>query len=60
MAVNTGTAVAIVDGYELQPGDSIDYTTLRPEVIWDSPIMIDLSNTGSKIRITRLRYKEVG
>lgn len=59
MATNSGTADAVVDGYVLSPGDTIDYTCLDKDVLWDSPIAIDLRATGAKVRLTRLQYREV-
>lgn len=59
MAVNTGTDTAVIDGYSLEPGEALDYTFLRPDVMWDSPITINLTTSGSRIRMTRLYYKEV-
>ena len=59
LAVNTGTGDAIVDGYTLAPGEGLDYTHIHPDVIWDMPITINLQAAGSKVRLTRLMYKEV-
>lgn len=59
MAVNTGTAAAEVNGYSLQPGEGLDFTNLHPEVEWNSPIKIVLQNTGAKIRMTQIKYKQV-
>lgn len=49
----------MVNGYTLAPGEGLDFTNLDPSVIWDSPIVINLTATGSRIRLTRLLYKEV-
>lgn len=59
LAVNTGTADAVVDGYTLAPGEGLNYTHLSPDVIWDMPIVINLTATGSRVRLTRLLYREV-
>ena len=58
LAVNVGEGNAIVDGYTIEPGEGLDFTSLQPDVIWDSPISIVLE-TGGIIRLTRLMYKEI-
>ena len=59
LAVNTGTAAASVMGYELQPGEGLDFTQAVPAgSIWDTPIEIRI-NTGAVIRLTRLQCKEI-
>lgn len=58
IAVNTGTATAIVDGYELAPGEGLDFTNIPAEVVWNTPIQIVLAS-GAKVRITRFLYSEV-
>ena len=58
LAVNTGTADATVDGYPLSPGDGLDMTHIRPEIVWGSAIAIVLQS-GAKIRFTRLIYSEL-
>lgn len=57
MAVNTGTANATVDGYELAPGEGLGWKGLQPNVVWNAPIKITLLS-GAKVRITRLQYKK--
>lgn len=59
MCVNTGTGVAKVMGYELQPSEGLDFLSAVPAgSSWDTPIQIELA-AGAKIRITRLQFKEV-
>lgn len=55
MAVNTGAANVKVLGITLAPGERLDYTHLRPEVLWISPIFIECS--GSQVTLIRLQYK---
>lgn len=56
LAVNTGTAEVSVNGYPLQPGDGLDFTHLHPEVVWGSPIQLQITNPGGRVRLTMLRY----
>lgn len=58
LAVNTGTATAIVDGYELAPGEGLDFTAIPADVVWQSPIQVVLQ-TGAKVRMTRFLYSEL-
>ena len=59
MCVNTGTGSATVMGYELQPGEGLDFLNAVPAgSSWDSPIAIIL-NAGAKIRLTRLQYTPI-
>lgn len=59
MAVNVGTGVANVLGYDLQPGEGLNFFDAVPVgSIWDSPIQI-IVPVGGKVRITRLQYKEL-
>lgn len=59
MCVNQGTAVATVMGYELQPGEGLNFLdAVAPGSSWDTPIQVVLS-AGAKVRMTRLQYKEV-
>lgn len=59
LAVNTGTANVSVNGFELEPGDGIDFTHIAPEVIWNKQIVILILASGGKVRLTRLKYTEV-
>lgn len=55
MCVNIGTAIANVMGYELMPGEGLDFLKAVPfDGYWDTPIQIIL-NAGAKVRITRLQ-----
>ena len=56
--VNTGTAVAKVMGYPLQPSEGLDFLNAVPAgSSWDTPIQIEI-NTGAVVRITRLQVRE--
>lgn len=58
MCVNTGTGVAKVMGYELQPSEGLNFLDAVPAgVAWDSPITIELA-AGAVVRLTRLQFKE--
>ena len=58
MCLNTGTAAASVMGYELQPGEGLDFLDAVPAgSSWDTPIQITI-NAGAIIRITRLQCRE--
>ena len=58
MCVNTGTAIANVLGYDLQPGEGLDFMDAVPAgSSWATPIKI-IINAGATVRITRLQYKE--
>lgn len=56
-AKNIGSANVDVDGFVLEPGDSIDFHNLQPSVNWDSPIII-VCQAGGVLRITRFQYKK--
>ena len=57
--VNQGTAVAKVMGYELQPGEGLDFLNAVPAgSSWETPIQIVI-NAGASVRITRLQYTNV-
>ena len=57
--VNTGTAVAKVMGYPLQPSEGLDFLNAVPAgSSWDTPIQIEIS-TGAVVRITRLQCRPV-
>lgn len=57
LAMNTGTAVATVAGYDLAPGEGLDFTNLQPDVLWNTPITIVLQ-AGASVRVTRLQYSK--
>lgn len=59
MAVNVGTAACEVNGFPLQPGEGLDFTNLHPEVLWNSPIKIVISNVGGKIRMSQIKYNKI-
>lgn len=57
MCVNIGTAAAKVMGFELQPGEGLDFTKAVPAGCkWDSPIQIEIT-PGAIVRVMRLQYK---
>lgn len=59
MAVNTGTVAAKVMGYDLQPGEGLNFlNAMQPGDVWDTPIKIE-PGTGGKVRITRLQAREI-
>lgn len=58
-AINQGTASATVMGYELQPGEGLDFRDIVPPGSWwDSAIQIRI-NPGAIVRVTRLQYMQV-
>lgn len=62
-AVNVGDTAAIVNGVTIKANGAVvgvDYTTLRPDVIWDEPINIYFTETGTNpcVIVTRLKYIE--
>lgn len=58
LALNTGADFAVVNGYPLAPGQGLDFTKLPPDVIWNSEITIELSDSAM-VRLTRLYYTKV-
>ncbi|MCM1070003.1 MAG: hypothetical protein NC346_09035 [Prevotella sp.] len=58
MCVNSGTTDVQVLKIVLQPGEGLDYTSLQPNVIWDSPIPIVLMGEGGQVTMHRLIYKD--
>lgn len=60
-AQNIGTANVIVDGFVLEPGDTIDFSHITAE--WESQITVvceqsdNLNLNRGILRITRLQYK---
>ena len=59
MCVNTGTGVANVMGYELQPGEGLNFLdAVEPGSSWDTPIQVILA-AGAKVRMTRLQYTSI-
>ena len=58
-AVNQGTTIATVMGYELQPGEGLDMRDACPiGCVWDSAIQIR-PGAGGKVRVTRLQAREI-
>ena len=59
MAVNTGTVISSVLGYELQPGEGLDFKKDVPAGSkWGKPISIKIG-TGGSVRMTRLYANEI-
>lgn len=57
MAVNTGAVNATVFNVPLAPGERLDFTHLRPEVLWTQPIQI-LPGSGGEVTVIRIIYSE--
>lgn len=57
MCRNTGENMVYVDGYPLAKKGSLNYTDLNPDVIWGSPISVEIPTTGT-VRFTFLRYAQ--
>lgn len=55
-AKNIGTANVKVDGFVLEPSQSLDLTHIG-NVLWSSPIPVEVS-AGGVLRIMRLKYNE--
>lgn len=58
-AQNIGQSTVKVDGFSLEPGASLDFSTLAPNVIWNSPITIEfpaMQTTVGSVRVIRLKY----
>lgn len=59
MCVNQGTGVANVMGYDLQPGEGLNFLDSVPAgSSWETPIQVIL-NPGASVRITRLQYTPI-
>lgn len=54
---NIGTGNVEVDGYVLEPGETLDFLSLQPNCVWNTPISIVVQTNGV-LRITRLQYAE--
>lgn len=60
LIINTGADMVTVNGYELLPGQGLDFTNLPPDVVWNSEISIKItSTTDCKVRLTRLYYTKI-
>lgn len=58
MAVNTGTVISSVLGYELQPGEGLNFKDAVPAgSLWGKPIQIKVG-VGGSVRMTRLYANE--
>lgn len=53
LAQNIGTANVTVDGFVLEPGDKLDFSTILAK--WQTPIAITCQ-TGGAVRIIRFMY----
>ena len=59
MCVNIGTGSVVVMGYELQPGEGLNFLDAVPAgSIWASAIDI-VVNPGGALQLTRLQYQPV-
>ena len=59
MCVNIGTGSAKVMGYDLNPGEGLNFLNAVPAgSTWDTPIPI-IINPGAIVRITRLQYNNI-
>ena len=59
-AKNIGQSTVKVNGFLLEPGESLDFSTLAPNVIWNSAITIefpDIQTTIGSVRVMRLMYQ---
>lgn len=59
-AQNIGQSTVKVDGFLLEPGESLDFSTLAPNVIWNSPITIEfpaIQTAAGSVRVMRLMYQ---
>lgn len=60
MCVNVGTGVANVMGFDLQPGEGLDFLSAVPTgSTWGTPIQIILQ-AGAAVRVTRLQALKIG
>ena len=59
-AKNIGTGDVEVNGFVLGEGEHLDFLSIEPNCVWNTPITIVLKNAEGKLRITRLQYIEEG
>lgn len=60
IAINTGADTVYINGYEMMPGQGLDFTHLSPEVVWNNEITIQIPNSSTgKVRLTRLYYTKL-
>lgn len=58
-AKNIGTGNVEVDGFVLEPGDTLDFSHLQPTVVWESAITVVCAENGI-LRLTRFKYTGEG
>lgn len=58
-AQNIGTGNVEVDGFVLEPGQTLDFSHLAPCVKWQSAIVV-VCRTNGILRITRFKYSGEG
>lgn len=58
IALNIGTGNVKVDGFVLTPNAMLDLSHLPYNVVWNSPIPIEVES-GGVVRITRLKYNAI-
>lgn len=60
MVKNTGATIVLVFGITLNPGEKLDYTTLQPNVKWNTPITITMQGTAEdQVVLHRLIYNGI-
>lgn len=59
-AKNIGTGDVEVNGFVLGEGEHLDFLSIAPNCVWNTPITIVLKNAEGRLRITRLQYIEEG
>lgn len=57
LCVNSGTGSVQVLKTTLAPGEGLDFTSLNPDVLWDTPIPIVILEAGGEVTLHRLIYK---
>lgn len=59
MVQNLSSENIAVNGYTLKPYETLDYTHIHPDVVWNSEITIEaLTSAAVKARLTRLYYTQ--
>ena len=55
--VGLGANSVRINGVPMLASDMVDYTCLAPSVLWDEPIVIEITGTA-QVALTLLYYKE--
>ena len=58
LAVNNGNTDVTINRVTVPPGKGLDYTNIRPYVLWDSPIQFIIP-AGGEVVLQQLIYKDV-